>query len=366
MKEARHSVFDDGRVIFRYIDPQTRSPFEAEIRSPFPSRLHEQHSEIMDQHRHWARRFNIPPSEDTYLRYCDTRLDLLSSYQCSDLPLEAAIIHSHLMSWFFVFDDIMDIDHGLDENLRPLVYELFKRHLDILAGDAPRAKDSHCVHAFHDFLAKVRELCSGGFQIWYDRMVCHLREYVYGANWESMIGPTTEANTNTPMYLQVRHMAVGVSPCLDLMAAGAGIPGELLTGNFFIRRLERMAVNYSIWINDLAGLNRDLRRRLGNIVFTLQHDHALSLQEATRMLARMCNGELEAFLMVEQQLPVLLGEDYDKHRRACDGYVNVMKRWMRGLLDWSVRTERYLRVDADMALQNDEVMRSALRKYLFE
>jgi hypothetical protein len=366
LKETRHSVLEDGRAIFRYTDPQTRSPFEVEIRCPLTSKLHSEHPAILEQHRQWARSFSIPAGEESYQRYCDTRLDLLASYQCHDLPLNAAVLHSHFMSWFFVFDDIMDIDHGLDEKVRPLVAELIHRHLDILDGFVPDAGDPHCIQAFYDFLKKARELSKGNYGGWYDRLVHHLREYVFGANWESMIGPTTEANTNTPMYLQVRHMAVGVAPCLDLMAIGAGIPGDVLTGNFFIQRLERLAINYSIWINDLAGLNRDLRGRLGNIVFTLQQDHSLSLYEATVMLARMCNAELDAFLTVEQQLPVLIGENYGTHKDVYDGYARVLKNWMRGLLDWSARTSRYQRLDEDMALQNERLIGQALRKDMRE
>ena len=362
MKEVRHSVFEDGRVIFRYRHPRTKTPFEVEIRCPLANNLHDGHREILEQHRAWAGNFQIPAGEESYARFCDTRLDLLASYQCHDLPLDAAVLHSHLMTWFFVFDDIMDIDHGLDEEVRPLVAELFKRHLAVLDGAAPDSGDTHCIRAFYDFLKRAREASAGRSAAWYDRLVHHLREYVSGANWESMIGPTTAANTNTALYLQVRHMAVGVAPCLDLMALAAGLPPEPFLNNFFIQRLERLAINASIWINDLAGLNRDLRRRLGNIVFTLQRDHSLSLEEAALMVGRMCDAELEAFFMMEQQLPVLIGDDYRKRQEVYDGYVTVLKNWMRGLLDWSAGTERYQRVDMDMALQNDELIRRALRR----
>jgi hypothetical protein len=76
----------------------------------------------------------------------------------------------------------------------------------------------------------------------------------------------------------------------------------------------------------------------------------------------MCDAELEAFFMMDRQLPVLIGEDYRKRQEVYEGYVTVLKNWMRGLLDWSARTERYLRVDMDMALQNDELIRRALRR----
>ena len=117
-----------------------------------------------------------------------------------------------------------------------------------------------------------------------------------------------------------------------------GSPEKPLADNFFIQRLERLAINYSIWVNDLAGLGRDMKRGLGNVIFTLQRDHDLSLTEATRMAARMCDTELAAFLEVERQLPMLLGADYDKDKTAYDAYVGVLKRWMRGLLDWSARS----------------------------
>ena len=143
------------------------------------------------------------------------------------------------------------------------------------------------------------------------------------------------------------------------MAAAVGIPKGPLENNVFLQRLERLAINYSIWVNDLAGLGRDIQRGLGNIVFTLQKDHALALDEAARMVGRMCNAELDAFLQVERQLPMLLGDEYGTHRDACDAYADVLKRWMRGLLDWSARSARYQRLDVDMALQNSALIQRA-------
>lgn len=364
MEETCFSIHDDGRVVFRYGEIGAEPPFEVEIHCPLPSVTHSKKEKILEQHRDWARSFNIPPGDESYKRYCDTRFDLLAAFQFYDLPLDAAVVASHLMTWFFVFDDVMDIDHGLENDVRIFTGKVCKRHLEMLGGAVTSDDDPRCLQAFSDYLQKVRQLCGDGSTYWYDRMVHHLREYVLGAYWESLIGPTTEANTNTAMYLQVRHMAVGVAPCHDLMALAAGIPGEPLKEDFFIRRLERMAINYSIWVNDLAGLGRDLKRGLGNIIFTLQRDHSLSLTEATRMVARMCDAELDAFLQVEQQLPMLLGDDYNKNREAYDAYTGVLKKWMRGLLDWSARSDRYQRLDVDMALQNDSLIRHTSQNYL--
>ena len=60
LKTIKNTVFDDGRVIFRPIDPQKDEPFEVEIRCPIASRLHEQHPELRERHRQWADSFRIP------------------------------------------------------------------------------------------------------------------------------------------------------------------------------------------------------------------------------------------------------------------------------------------------------------------
>jgi hypothetical protein len=363
MNKNRYSVYDDGRVVFRYDDIPQVSPFEVAIFCPLTSRMHADQETILEQHRAWARTFDLLPSSESYQRFCDTRFDLLISYQLYDLPVEPVVIASDLMAWFFVFDDIMDIDHGHEPGIREYRTRLCKRHLDLLAGERTTEDDPRCIRAFSDYLQQVRTLSGERYSFWYERMKHHLREYVLGACWESHIGPTTASNTNTPLYLQIRHLSVGVAPCHDLMAIILQVPPGPFQENFFINRLERLAINYSIWINDLAGLGRDTKRGLGNVIFTLEKDHALSRADAARMVGRMCDEELKAFLEVERQLPMLLGESYDADREAYKAYIDVLKRWMRGLVDWSARSARYQRLDVDMALQNDALVRQASQKY---
>jgi len=362
MNKNKYSVYDDGRVLFRYDLPQVE-PFEVEIVCPLTSRLHADQERILEQHRAWARSFDLLSGSESYQRFCDTRFDLLIAYQLYDLPVESAVIASDLMTWFFVFDDVMDIDHGSEPGIREYRDKLCKRHLDILGGAEANADDPRCIRAFSDYLQKAKALGGEAFSFWYERMKHHLREYVLGACWESHIGPTNASNTNTPLYLQLRHMSVGVAPCLDLMAIILQVPPGPFQENFFINRLERLAINYSIWVNDLAGLGRDIKRSLGNVIFTLEKDHALSRAAAAKMVGRMCDEELKAFLEVERQLPMLLGEAYEKDRKAYAAYIEVLKRWMRGLVDWSARSARYQRLDVDMALQNDALIRQASRKY---
>jgi len=362
MNMNKHSLYDDGRVVFRYDDLPQVAPFEVEISCPLTSRMHADQETILEQHRVWARAFGLLSSSESYQRFCDTRFDLLIAYQLYDLPVESVVVASHLMAWFFVFDDVMDIDHGSEPGIREYRTKLCRRHLDVLGGAGAKEDDPCCIRAFSDYLQQVKTLSNDPSSFWYKRMKHHLQEYVLGACWESHIGPTNASNTNTPLYLQIRHMSVGVAPCHDLMAIIMQVPPEPFQKNFFINRLERLAINYSIWINDLAGLERDIQRGLGNVIFTLEKDHSLSRADAARMVGRMCDEELKAFLEVERQLPMLLGEAYERDREAYEAYIDLLKRWMRGLVDWSARSARYQRLDVDMALQNDALIRQASEK----
>ncbi len=354
---------EGARIVFRYGCQDGEPPLEVQICCPLAAGLHQDHEEILEQHRAWARELRILPNSETYGRYCDTRFDLLSAYQYYDLPLEAAVTAAHLMTWFFVFDDVMDISLSPEMDIRSYRKRLCERHLDLLAGAKALENDPPVIVAFDDLLQRVRQLCEGSLQPWYERMAHHLREYVMGTHWESLIGPPPPGNSNTALYLQVRHMTVGVAPCLDLMAAAKQIPPKPVLADLFVRRMERLAINYSIWINDLAGLCRDVRQGLGNVVFTLQQDHSLSMVGAIRTVERLCNGELDAFLEVERQLPLLLGDELAGNGVAQASYADVLKRWMRGLVDWSARSARYQRYDEDMALQNGTLIRQASKKY---
>jgi hypothetical protein len=363
MAEQNFIVVDGARVGFRYGCLLGESPFEVAICCPLAVGLHRGHEEILEQHRAWARWLSILPNCETYHRYCDTRFDLLSAYQYYDLPLEAAVTAAHLMTWFFVFDDVMDINLSPEKDILSYRKRLCQRHLELLDGATASENDPPVIVAFGDFLQRVRQRCEGSLRPWYERMAHHLREYVLGTHWESLIGPTTAANSNMALYLQVRHMTVGVAPCLDLLAVAKQIPPDPVLADPFVRRMERLAINYSIWINDLAGLCRDVRHGLGNVVFTLQQDHSLSLAEAVRAVARQCDGELTAFLEVERQLPLLHGGEPARNAAAYSSYADVLKRWMRGLVDWSARSARYQRFDVDMALQNGTSIRQASKEY---
>lgn len=100
--------------------------------------------------------------------------------------MESAVIASDLMTWFFVFDDVMDIDHGSEPGIREYRDKLCRRHLEILGGAEATADDLRCILAFPDYLQKAKTLGGQRFSFWYERMTHHLKRWMRGlVDWSA-------------------------------------------------------------------------------------------------------------------------------------------------------------------------------------
>jgi 5-epi-alpha-selinene synthase len=74
-----------------------------------------------------------------------------------------------------------------------------------------------------------------------------------------------------------------------------------------------------------------------NLVFILQNTYDLSLQTAVDRAAAIHDAEVRAFEIMEAQLPACgLMVDADVQR-----YIDGLRSWMRGNLDWSLTCGRY-------------------------
>src|SRR6185503_10703737 len=114
MNIDRFEVSSTGDVVFFYVDPDTNRPFHVSISCPIPSVLHGETAALREIHRGWARRWSLLPTERAFERFATSRLDELVAYQCHGWPVESTAVSCNLMTWYFVFDDIMDMDHNLD------------------------------------------------------------------------------------------------------------------------------------------------------------------------------------------------------------------------------------------------------------
>jgi len=337
----------DGSITFTVHDLATDSEFVVSMHCPLLSGRHPRSDALLEGHRRWAQSFDLFADEDDYARFCATRFDFLVSAQCHRLSLDAALVVSHLMTWFFVYDDAQEREHARQPGGSKTTRRAVQRHLDVLDGDDPRDDDSPTLIAFADFLRRARELGGGGDDPWYRRMVHNLRLYAHGTLGEGILDPASGANT--ALHWQVRQMTVAVQPGCDLAACAQSIRPACVAHDFFVARMEQLTTNYNLWVNDLLGLNRDQRYGLRNTVLIMRNEFGLPLEQVTRMAAHHSDQELRAFMNFERELPRLLGDAWHPEAASLAAYAEVLKNCMRGLVDWTAASDRY-QADEDLSL----------------
>jgi hypothetical protein len=337
----------DGTVTFEVHDDSSGVLFRDSIHCPLPSGRHPQALELRQAHRAWVRNHDLLADDADDERFCAARFDLLVSAECHRISLEAALVVSQLMSWFFVFDDGQERRHAADPAGTESSRRATRRHLDVLAGDTPRSSDSKLLFAFADFLNNARALGDGEIDPWYRRLQVHLKDYIVATHGEGIL--TVPAAHNSALHSQIRMPGSGILPGCDIAASAQRLPHDVIARDVFVQRLDALCVNCLIWINDLFGLARDARYGGANTILVLRNEHALSLKEATRVVAHRFNQEMRAFLEIERALPRLAGKDWPTVAASATEYCEILKNCIRGFLDWSVVSDRYLR-RADMAI----------------
>ncbi len=331
-------IHPDGTVVFEVHDYQTGHDFVAAMHCPLRSGRHPREAELQQEHRRWAREQELFAAAD-YARFCAARFDVLVSAQCHMLPLYGAIVVSHFMTWVFAFDDAQEGRHALGSAGTETNRRAARRHLEILDGDHPRADDPRLVFAFVDMLDQVCSLGDGRCDPWYERFADHLRMYLTGTVGEGILAPSVRLNT--ALQWQVRWLTIGVLPAIKVAASAQRLPPAFLTRDWWVQRMDRLCVNYNIWVNELLGLDRDQRCGLGNTVLILRDEYRLSLEEATRRTAHHSDQELRALLEIERRLPELVGEAWPSVAADMSAYGDILKGCMRGLVDWTATSARY-------------------------
>ncbi len=105
-----------------------------------------------------------------------------------------------------------------------------------------------------------------------------------------------------------------------------------------VQQLTSMANNIISWTNDISSLDKELRDNdVHNLVFAFQHDHRLTLEEALARAVELHNAQMQAFIDLEQRLP-LFGDEVDANVKR---YMLGLHSMIGGHLDWLQETGRY-------------------------
>ncbi|MEC3953701.1 hypothetical protein VMT65_11710 [Nocardia sp. CDC153] len=151
-------------------------------------------------------------------------------------------------------------------------------------------------------------------------------------------------------YAQLRRQSGGITPCLRLLeyAAGLEVPGVIQRSDPFRRMFDHTA-DVVVWVNDVLSLRKELAiGEVSNGVLAVAAERRCDLQTAIDAVYRRVAEDIAAFHCAERELTDMCADWRglaDADRRAVRVCVEGMKSWMRGNLDWSLRSERYVQAD---------------------
>lgn len=304
-----------------------------ELFCPFPSAINPHIETVQDQTIVWASRFqmiNTPQLQERFNRAQFSRVIGRAYPNAAQADLRL------ICDWntaLFVWDDHCDeaqLGHQ-PELLRKRGDQL----LDVLLGTAPSDPDDDVIRAFANVGHRLRQRMP---QAWVRRFAHDVQEYVEGTVWEAQ----NRAQGNVPdvaSYMRMRRLAGALYPYFDFadMTEQIELPIHIRK-HPIVERLTMMAGNIVVWANDIFSLEKELRHGdVHSLVIVMQRQHQLTWQAAIDQAAELHNLEVSNFIELATRLPVF-GPTIDEPLQR---YIDVLRSWMRGNIDWSCETGRY-------------------------
>ena len=234
------------------------------------------------------------------------------------------------ITFLFFYDDLCDRQEAAEAEYQAELDAAELRLISIAEGIVVVTK-TPLDRAMADIRERVAARASSA---WMGRLALHLREYIEGCRWERILRQQGEVPT-LATYSKLRLLISAVYPCFDFAGMCIDSRSTRIAENVRVQQLEVMANNYVCWVNDIYGVDKELgEATTSNLVIVLAKEFGLSWEQALAKAIEMCNAELAAFCALEKVMQ-RLGDE------GCRAYVDALRSWMRGNLDWYADTGRY-------------------------
>ncbi len=305
-----------------------------ELFCPFPSSISPYAQAINDATIGWARRSQLLTENTAYHRLCAIGVGWLVGRTTPYTHLEGLQLLADWCTWLFLQDDQCD-EQGIGKHPE-LLKAVHSRSLEILGGMQPTAQDNSAGHALYDL--RQRMLGKGSDE-WMVRFIQCVENSFDASVWEA----TNRAQGITPdvhSYIDKRASTSAMFTVLSLteIADGIRLPKEVRE-HPTVQQLNLYAINAVCWANDIISLAKEIKQRdVHNLVLALRHQYHLPVKDAIYRAAALHDAQVRAFIDLQHRLPSF-GEvvDADLNR-----YIDILRFWMRGNLDWASASGRYL------------------------
>ncbi|UGQ10396.1 germacradienol/geosmin synthase [Yinghuangia sp. ASG 101] len=148
-------------------------------------------------------------------------------------------------------------------------------------------------------------------------------------------------------YIEMRRRTFGSELTMSLarLVHGTGLPDEIFHSGP-VRSLENSAMDYAVLLNDLFSYQKEIEFEgdIHNGILVVERFFDCDHDTAVRIVADLMHRRLSQFRhVVAHELPVL-SDDFelgDEARASLDAYVEDLRNWLAGIVNWHRNVRRY-------------------------
>jgi len=287
----------------------------------------------------WADRFELHADARQREYLARARFPLFPARSLPDADPELLPLAGKEVMWLQSFDDVYSDEtpggtplHDYVVLLGKLARILEEPRADLLPGNRWAA-------ALRDLRLEVVAHAS---TVQLDRWVRAHLDYFDGLLWEA-VNREADRGPDVDDYVTMWLKQSGVYPCIAFtdIACGYEVPAAGWTDPR-VRMLREMTAAIIGWDNDLTSYNKEALRAaqygfpaIQNLVAVLAVQQDCTVAEAAARAARMRNHAMARFVALRDR--VVADSDV-----ATGSYVRGLGQWIRGYLDYSAQSPRYL------------------------
>ncbi len=304
--------------------PRLSYSFEAEV-SPHAGRVDELTFE-------WGRAMGLFSTAEDAERFRGTRVGWLAGRTSPRSSLEGLQLLADWQMWLFAFDDAF-CDESPAGDRADLMARTVTGYLGIIEGPPTPPRGDPFARALADVADRIRRRAA---PVQGARFARAVTGYFLAQCWEA-----ANRGDHTPSglaeYVHMRRHSGAVPTCMALIDVAGGFS---LTSQEFddprVVSLSGRAANVACWANDILSYPKEISRSrvVHSLPAVLSAELGIGVNESLRRAAVMHDQEVARYAAAERAVR----EHASPQLRR---YLDDLRFWMRGNLDWSAETGRY-------------------------
>jgi hypothetical protein len=262
--------------------------------------------------------------------YKKMRLHMCTARMWPDLTYEQTIPCNRFMLQYVALDDQVE-NSSLEE-----IQQLRIRCVDILKGAQPTQEEN----ALYQHMALIRDEFRAFMpDIWVDRFIYYFyQSFRYGIELEYPY-KIAQRPPSLTLFKTIREYSVLMRPYLILgeIESGLVLPEHIFEHIVVQKMISHMTLVVA-WQNDIHSLPKEMAKgtEVFNLVFVLQQEYNLSLEDACTQAFRIHNEELAKLIALHAEY-----REFGEYQEHVDQFVYYAGVGLQGVNSFYLETERY-------------------------